>query len=103
MLGKAVEIFVPRRVSTKRPGNKPWYTSYLCRLRRLRDRLFQRSKRLNAASHLVATYQKVRNWYVKELRHAERIYYFRLAQKLATQQPSSRWWSIAKSACGLKA
>ena len=43
----AVIQFVPRVSTLSRPNNKPWYTSHLCRLRRQRDRLFQRSKCLH--------------------------------------------------------
>jgi len=78
----SVKAFVPHSSVVSRAKNKPWYSSYLCRLRRQRDRLFHRSKRLASGHHLSLAYRKVRNLYVAELRTAERLYYLRQGAKL---------------------
>ena len=100
-----LERFVPRSTVSDRQGNKPWYSSFLCRLRRQRDRLFRWSKELQHDHRLSIAYRSVRNWYVAELRSAERAYYRYLASTLSAGQLRSqphRWWSKAKSVCGLK-
>ena len=100
-----LERFVPRSTVSDRRGNKPWYSSFLCRLRRQRDRLFRWSKELQHDHRLSIAYRSVRNWYVAELRSAERAYYRYLASTLSAGQLRSqphRWWSKAKSVCGLK-
>ena len=96
---------VPRSSMAKSSTQKPWYSPFLRRLRRQRDRLFQRSKSLQHDHRLSIAYKRVRNWYVAELRAAERHYYRHLGLSLSTHQLSKqpyRWWSKAKSMCGLK-
>ncbi len=102
----AVHHFVPQRRTAVHPNNKPWYSSFLHRLRRHRDRLFNRSRGLPSDHQLNIAYRKVRNWYVAELRYAERTYYVNLGRHLSdrlSMRDSHRWWAAAKSACGLKA
>ena len=101
-----MNTFVPRVSTVFSYANTPWFNSYLCRLRRLRDRLFHRTKSLGSRSHLCAAYRKMRNLYVAELRHAERRYYLKqgahvyLSSKCLWRD-SHRWWKAAKAACGL--
>ncbi len=105
LLLSAVGQFVPQIMSTAHTGNKPWYSSFLCRLRRQRDRLFQHSKHRDPQHRLSVAYRKVRNWYLAELRHSERLYYLQLGSHLRDtnlMKSSRRWWSAAKSACGLQ-
>ena len=95
--------FVPHSTMVIRPRSKPWYSSYLRRLARERDRLYRRSQHLSSGHRLSAAYRRVRNWYVAELRHAERSYYLRLGHRLTSKEMCPhRWWSVAKSACGLQ-
>ena len=77
---------------------------FLCRLRRVRDRLY-RSKLLLHDHHLSFTYRKARNWYVSELRHAERLYYYQFSRRLSNSKLKAnppQWWSTAKTACSLR-
>ena len=80
----AMERFIPRVQSTSRLGNKPWYSPLLRRVARQRDRLFCKAKLLPRDHRLSVTYRKVRNWYVSELRAAERQYYLRLGSYLSS-------------------
>ena len=101
----AVSCFIPETTTTIRPHNKPWYSSHLHRLRRQRDRLFHRCKGLPFEHGLSVLYRKVRNWYLSELRHAERLYYRRMSSQLSRRglrENPHRWWSTAKAACGLQ-
>ena len=102
---RAVSQFVPMTVYTVHPANKPWYSPFLHRLRRQRERLYRRSKLLDEQHHLRVAYRKVRNWYTAELRNAERLYYLRLTDGLSTKELTRKrscWWARAKSACGLQ-
>ena len=102
---RAVDQFVPKIVYTVRPGNKPWYSPLLHRLRRQREHLHRRSKHLVEHHHLRVAYRKVRNWYTAELRNAERLYYLRLTDDISTKElirKPNRWWARAKAACGLR-
>ena len=101
----AVNRFVPETTVTIRPNNKPWYTAHLHRLRRQQDRLFCRCKVFPSEHRLHALYRRVRNWYVSELRHAERSYHRRMQCHLSDRELRDnphRWWSTAKAACGLQ-
>ena len=115
-VGKFTEIYsslirkhVPRSVSFFKPSNKPWFNSHLHRLRRIHDRLFAqfRKSSINSVAESVSgrAYKAVRNYYVAELRRAERLYYQDLQQKLSASEfnrSSRQWWKVARSACGLR-
>ena len=88
-----------------RSSNKPWYSAYLCRLRRLRDRLFRKSKSVPVSHKITLAYKRVRNLYVCELRSADRDYFRRISFNLSLDQlrdQPHKWWSVAKKVCGLK-
>ena len=97
--------FVPSSTAVIRPHSKPWYSSYLRRIAKQRDRLFRRSRGLHSEHRLAVGYRRVRNWYVAELRHAERMNYIRQGCRLSSKELwgcTHRWWAVAKSACGLQ-
>ena len=53
---------------------------------------------------LSVAYRKVRNWYVAELRFAEKAYFERQYQQLSNEKLSQdphNWWKKAKSMCGM--
>ena len=102
----SVSQFVPKTVFTARPGNKPWYSSLLHKLRRQKECLFCHAKPFDQQHPLSVAYCKVRNWYTAELRNAERLYYLRLTDSLSNKEmlrTPHRWWALAKSVCGLRA
>ena len=102
----ALQSFQPMKSACSRPANKPWYSPYLHRLARARDRLFRRSRRCPASVAATTAYKKVRNLYVKELRGAKRRYCWDLSQQLSSanlKRNSHRWWSTLKKACGWSA
>lgn len=93
--------FIPMKHQCVRPRSKPWYSPYLHKLAKLRDRLFKRCKGLSPTSPLYIAYKNVRNWYVSELRKAEHRFYRSLFYKHSNCPSSSsshRWWSSLKSA-----
>ena len=96
-----VSDYVPKVLHTSRSKGKPWYSAFLHRFGRVRDRLFQRWKRQpNNSSHR-ESYCRVRNWYVSELRLAEQQFYRSISDSLrASRSSSHRWWKKIKSVCG---
>ena len=105
ILVSSMEQFIPfRTYGAPRPHSKPWFNSFLNRLRRKRNRLFSRSKLLDRNHPLSAAYRKVGNHYVAELRSAERQYYAKQVSALQSARlvnDPRRWWKTAKAACGL--
>lgn len=90
---------IPLKKIRCRPHSKPWYTPFLKKLARHRDRLFTRSRGCSPDSTEVQAFRKVRNWYVAELRHEEKLYYQKLSQSLGRGLASPHsWWSKLKSA-----
>ena len=105
------EVFVPvvRACVPKRriclDGGKPWYSPFLHRLARCRDRLFKRSRGLVNCHPTAQAFGRVCNWYVRELRYAERLYYRRTCMNIYPKEMSRRphhWWNQVKSLCGLR-
>lgn len=93
--------FVPLKRHCYRPKSKPWYTPFLHKLARQRDRLFKLSRQCPHSSPQAIAYRKVRNWYTAEVRHAEKAYYHSLSEKFNRRPPSSsshHWWAQLKGA-----
>ena len=106
MLLSSMKRFIPARSCfAPRSQDKPWFNSYLFRLRRIRNRLFSRSKLLHHEHRLSVAYRKLRNLYVAELRQAERRYYQLQISALSTGpllNNAHRWWKSAKAAWGIQ-
>ena len=105
ILVSSMEQFIPfRTYGAPRPHSKPWFNSFLNRLRRKRNRLFSQSKLLDRNHPLSAAYRKVRNHYVAQLRSAARQYYAKQVSALQSARlvnDPHRWWRTAKAACGI--
>ena len=101
LLFSVVANFIPSKITVTQ--SKPWYSAYLHRLARTRDRLFRRAKGLESSSHCATAYRNVRNLYVKELRFAQRQYHRNLGRRLSRECLNVNpqfWWSQIKAACG---
>ena len=59
-----VSDYVPKVLHTSRSKGTPWYSAFLHRLSRVRDRLFQRWKCQPNNSSRRESYCRVRNWYM---------------------------------------
>lgn len=93
--------FIPSQCTRANPSSKPWYSRYIRHLASYRDRLFKRARGKSSDSPIWETYRKMRNLFVAELRAAERRYFSKLGNCLLSCKTSpSRWWRLAKSACG---
>lgn len=95
-----IRKFVPVRKICLR-GKKPWYSPLLHKVARIRDRLFRKSRGCPLNSPEVARYRRVRNWYVCELRRAERSFYQSLSASFCRTSKSSSshsWWCKLKAA-----
>ena len=104
---KVTSKYVPLKRITKRAGAKPWYSPFLHRLSRCRDRLFHRWKKNTTNAHYADQYRRVRNWYVAELRNAERAFYRTAASALSAKGLRGTnphlWWNKVKTICGFSA
>lgn len=87
---------VPLKKHCHRPGSKPWYSPFLRKLAKFKDRLFLKSRGCAADSTEVLSFKKARNWYVSELRKAEHLFYRSLQARFPAN--SQRWWSKLKRA-----
>lgn len=93
------EKYVPVKKRCVRSKTKPWYSPYLRKIARFRDRLFRRSRGKALGSPEMVRYRKIRNWYVNELRRAEKDFYQSLSCSLGRSAKSSHnWWSKIKAA-----
>ena len=95
--------YIPQKKVKIDPQGKPWNSSYLHCLARVRDRLFRRSHQPTATPQTKMAHKKVRNLYVHELRVAERSYYRNLEAQLSFESLKCclhYWWSRLKAICG---
>ena len=94
---------IPNRRVKIRPHDKPYYNSYLRRLKRKQDRLHNKAKKLNTPVHW-SSFREARNKYNRELENAENEYNLSLSAKLENKDLSSpkTWWKIVKDFLGYK-
>ena len=74
--------FVPCRQARRMASSKPWFSQYLKRLAKLRDRLFRRSHGKHKSPKAIAAFRAVRNLFVAEFRSAESRYLMDLGYQL---------------------
>ena len=94
---EAAKQFIPNKLVTVRPRDKPWYNSDLRRLKRHVNRSHNRAKRTNTTLSW-ATFRKVRNSYIQNCRDAESRFASKQIDKL-TESPfsSKECWRLYRS------
>ena len=94
--------FIPNKVVTIRPHDKPWYNNVLRALRRRRDRLFHKARSNNTFDSW-QNYRECRSFYVSELKSAKEEYEIRQGSKLDSSSISGHsWWQTIKSLLSLE-
>ena len=83
--------FIPNKVVTIRPHDKPWYNNVLRALRRRRDRLFHKARSNNTFDSW-QNYRECRNFYVYELQSEKKEYEVRQSSKLDSPSIGGHSW-----------
>ena len=89
--------YIPNKVVTVRPWDKPLYNGYLRRLRRAKDRAHRRAKYDNT-SEAWQIFRSHRNHYFSEIKRLKSETEIRLLVDLGESIMSNprRWWSLSK-------
>jgi hypothetical protein len=89
--------YIPNKVVTVRPWDKPFYNGYLRRLRRAKDRAHRRAKYDNT-SEAWQIFRSHRNHYFSEIKRLKSETEIRLLVDLGESIMSNprRWWSLSK-------
>ena len=99
---RIAEKYIPHRLVTIRPKDKPWYHSRLRNLKRKLDKLHRKAKSTNDPTHW-SNYRTARNEYCRGTRQAEEQYNIKLASSLQDKPASvKQWWKLAKQFLGLE-
>ena len=86
--------FIPNKVATIRPKDKPWYNNILRRMRRRRDRLFGKAKNLMSDTAR-ENYRHARNKYFHSLKQAHGNHNDKQFNDTNCSDISGRkWWQI---------
>jgi len=92
--------FIPNKVATIRPQDKPWYNNTLRALKRRRDRLFTKAKTLNTPAAW-DNYRQCRNTYVHSIQDAKQEHDLKQTNELNDQSVGSKsWWQTIKKFIG---
>jgi len=92
--------FIPNKLATIRPQDKPWYTNTLRALKRRRDRLFSKAKTKNTLEAWT-TYRQSRNEYVHSIKTAKDQYeQNRFDNHNEEALGSKSWWQSIKCFLG---
>ena len=89
---------IPNKEVTIRLHDKPWFNNYLRRLRRKRNRLFEKLKEKNdgISRHIYKEFQRFYRLEIKRIKKEyEQTTYSAVASK--AQRNSKKWWNIVKS------
>ena len=90
---------IPNKSILVRPNDSPWYNANLRLLKRKMLRLFHKFKS-NKTANSWEKYKDARNHYQYSLDLAEETYKNTLANSLAEEKNSKRWWTTVKSFLG---
>ena len=88
--------FIPNKVVSIRERDRPWYSTYLRKLKRKKDRSHNRAKHTNHPDDWLQ-FRTSRNFYIAECRQAKQTYDLKLAASLRENRSSKKWWHVAKS------
>jgi hypothetical protein len=98
---KIAHACIPNQYVCIRPDDKPFYNSFLRKLKRQKERARKKAKRVqNEAAWL--NFRKLRNNYNKAIVNAKESYNIRLCNSLGESKVRNTkcWWSIAKTFMG---
>ena len=96
----SVERFIPLKIVTIRPKDKPWMTGEIRLAIRKRD-CYLRKYNNNKLSVAWERYRKQRNQIVSLIRCAKKAYFDKVNHDLSDPKISTKkWWSISKRLCG---
>ena len=97
-----VKDFIPSRVITVRPNDKPWMNSIIRRSIRRRNRLLRKFQKNKLAKDW-SLYKTQRNLTVSIIRKEKASYYEKLNAMLSNPKLSAKkWWGVVKSIYGTK-
>ena len=88
---------IPYKLVTIRPKDKPWFNSYLRKLKRKKDRIFNAYKR-NKTPILRNKFIETRNFYNTEIHRIKSEYDHTQYDKLNndTHRSTKQWWTLLK-------
>lgn len=89
---------IPNTLATIRYNDKPWYNSYLRKLKRKSSRLYRKFK-VHKTNRNYIIYKNFLSFYQKELKRCRQEYDKSKLSNLANHRvfTSKKWWSILKS------
>ena len=95
-----VKKYIPLKLVTIRPTDKPWISGEVRRAIRKRDRLL-RIHNARQTAHSWESYRRQRNFATNVIRQAKKRYYQNVNKKLSDPAINIKsWWSLSKRLCG---
>jgi hypothetical protein len=93
---------IPSKIAIIRPRDKPWFSGFLRRLLRKKNRVHLRAKKYNTIDHW-AQFRSVRNQYFREIKRAKEDHETSKLNKLIIESKYNvkKWWSLLKDIMGL--
>ena len=102
VLMQVASDFIPNRVVTVHPKEKPWVNTDLKKMIRRRNLRWKRYKRSGSADHYT-TFKLLRNRVVSLNRQLRNVYYSGLGEELSSPtMPGRIWWKTVKQVTGDK-
>ncbi|KAK6171783.1 hypothetical protein SNE40_018213 [Patella caerulea] len=97
VLNKTLIQYIPTKVVTIRPNDKPFMNNAIRIKIRNRNRAHKRAKKTNSPNHWLL-FRKVRNEVITLIREAKSNFKDKLEQQINIKNlPPNKWWKIAKT------
>ncbi|KAK6175996.1 hypothetical protein SNE40_014366 [Patella caerulea] len=97
VLNKTLKQYIPTKVVTIRPNDKPFMNNAIPLKIRKRNRAHKRAKNTNSPDHWLL-FRKVRNEVITLIKEAKSNFKDKLEQQINIKNlPPNKWWKIAKT------
>ena len=91
----AISTFVPSKIDTIRPRDKPWMNSSIRSMMRVRLKAYKKARESGFNVTLWEKYKQIRNDLIEKIRKAKIDYLDKKSQKLqSTNHNEKNWWNV---------
>jgi hypothetical protein len=95
VINDASLLFVPNKIVTVRPRDKPWMNSEIRLLMRARLKAYRKARDSQNDNELWKTYNHIRNEVIKKIRIAKQLFLDKKSEKIKTSQINDKdWWKL---------
>jgi len=102
-INEATKNFIPTKIVTIRPRDKPWMTAEVRSLMRVRLKAYRKARAKVNDPEMWAKYNRLRNEVINKIRLAKQVFLDKKSEKIKTTQFNNKdWWKLVSEITNLK-